>query len=203
MEVYILTSPGNDALPSQSQIPGGEQMKISLTTALTLSLCLGTLTLACAKTFHNPQVDGYGLDYCREWAQNCGKPAADAFCKSKGYPGGAVNFTIVKDNQKTRVINGGQVCDAPYCDRINKVTCRPITKVFNNPQVDGYGLDYCREWAQNCGKPAADAFCQSKGYRGAVNFTTVKDNQKTRVINGGQVCDANYCDRINKVVCRK
>lgn len=75
------------------------------------------------------------------------------------------------------------------------------TVTFNNPQVGGYGLDYCREWAKNCGLPASHAFCKSKGYTRAVSFEWVKDNQKTRIINGGQVCDASYCDRITKVVC--
>ena len=73
--------------------------------------------------------------------------------------------------------------------------------VINNPQVGGYGLDYCREWAANCGLPAASAFCQSKGHPGAATFKWRKDNQKTRIINGGQVCDAPQCDRISTVVC--
>lgn len=157
--------------------------------------------LATAKTFDNPQVNGYGLDYCREWGKNCGLPAATAFCKSKGYEK-AVSFKVVENNQKTRVINGGQVCDAPSCDRISRVTCKPKQVTINNPQVNGYGLDYCREWAKNCGMPAATAFCRSKGYQKAVHFSYKKDNQKTRVINGGQVCDAPHCDRIDKVVCQ-
>ena len=153
------------------------------------------------RVFNDPQVDGYGLDYCREWAQNCGKPAADAYCQSRGF-NQAVDFSVVNDNQKTRIINGGQVCDADFCDRIVRVACQESIAVFNEPQISGYGLDYCREWAQNCGKPAADAYCQSRGFNQAVDFSVVNDNQKTRIINGGQVCDADFCDRISKVVCK-
>ena len=149
----------------------------------------------------DPRVGGYGLDYCREWAKDCGWPAAHAFCESKGYKK-AVTFKWRKDNQKTRIINGGQVCDAGFCDRISTVTCQEATVAINNPVVGGYGLDYCRVWAKECGWPAAHAFCVSKGYPKAVDFKWLKDHQKTRVINGGQVCDAAFCDRISHVVCQ-
>jgi len=102
---------------------------------------------------------------------------------------------------QTRIINGGQVCDAPFCDRISEVTCKETTVRFVDPKIGGYGLDYCREWATNCGWPAAHAFCNSKGLPKATDFRWIKDNQKTRIINGGQVCDAPQCDRISTVVC--
>lgn len=73
---------------------------------------------------------------------------------------------------------------------------------IENPTVGGYGLDYCREWTRNCGLPAADAYCQERGYRYAVDFRWREDDQVTRVINGGQVCDAEFCDRITEVICK-
>ncbi len=174
-------------------------MKRTLGCVLLMMLCWQNPVLGA--TFNNPQVEGYGLDYCREWASNCGLPAAHAFCRSKGFSK-ASTYRYTTDNQKTRVIHGGQVCDAPYCDRITQVVCQPRARTFINPLVGGYGLDYCREWASNCGMPAAKSFCRSKGYSRAIDFHYLKDNQKTRVINGGQVCDALYCDRIDKVVCQ-
>ena len=75
------------------------------------------------------------------------------------------------------------------------------TTTINNPTVRGYSLDYCREWSQNCGWPAAHAYCQSRGYSRATDYRWIEDNQRTRVINGGQVCDAGFCDRISRVTC--
>lgn len=73
---------------------------------------------------------------------------------------------------------------------------------INDPEVSGYALDLCREWANNCGKPAADAYCQSKGFVEAIDFDVVYDSPPTRVINTRQICDQPGCDRIVTVVCR-
>lgn len=79
------------------------------------------LTLA-DETFKNPTVNGYALDYCGNWAENCGWPAAHAYCKKKRY-WKAVDYRWRQDSPPTRVINGGQLCDQPFCDRITSVTC--------------------------------------------------------------------------------
>ena len=153
-------------------------------------------------TYNNPTVSGYGLDHCREWGENCGLPAATAFCQSRGHIE-ALAFELAKKNQKTRVIGTGQVCDEEKCDRISKVVCKSNKVTIKDPEVDRYHLDHCREWGVNCGLPAATAFCLSRGYSKALDFEVVEKNQKTRVINGGQVCDEEKCNRISKVICER
>ncbi len=153
-------------------------------------------------TYENPTVDGYGLDHCREWGENCGLPAATAFCQSRGHIE-ALAFELTENNQKTRVIGTNQVCDEEKCDRISKVICKSNKVTIKDPKVDRYHLDHCREWNENCGLPAANAFCMSAGYARAGDFDIVERNQKTRVINGGQVCDGENCNRISKVVCER
>jgi hypothetical protein len=154
--------------------------------------------------FRNPQVDGYGLDYCREWTLNCGQAAADAFCRTKGMS--ATGFKVAENNQTTRVINGRHICDAEFCDRISEVTCKGVTypegTLFANPKIDGHALDWCRDWGANCGEPAAQAFCVSKGFSTLLNYAVAFDSPPTKVIGSGQICNETGCDRITKVICK-
>jgi len=64
-------------------------------------------------------------------------------------------------------------------------------------------LDYCRSWAKDCGKPAADAWCQKKGYKRALRFGVSWDSPPTRVIGSGKICNQPFCDRISFVVCEE
>lgn len=72
---------------------------------------------------------------------------------------------------------------------------------YKNPKVNGYALDYCRTWGANCGKPAADAFCQNKGYSNALRFHVKKNAPPTRVIGTGSICRDAGCNRIDWVAC--
>ena len=155
---------------------------------------------AAEARYNNPKVKGYALDYCRTWGQNCGRPAADAYCRSKGYRR-ALRYRVKQNAPPTRVIGDGRVCNAPGCDRIDWVACE-ADGVFKNPQVKGYALDFCRLWGKDCGKPAADAFCRSRGYQGSVDFAVRPDYPPTRVIGTGQICNQSFCDRIVLVTCR-
>ena len=149
---------------------------------------------------NSPQVGGYGLDYCREWAKDCGWPAANAFCQSKGYKE-AATFKWVKDNQKTRIINGGQVCDAAFVIESVRLLAknRPLRSTIPKSPVMGSTIVVSGPRTVD-GLPLTLSVCPKATQR-AVDFKWAKDNQKTRIINGGQVCDAAFCDRISKVVC--
>ena len=79
------------------------------------------------------------------------------------------------------------------------------TKNFNKPMhPQGNRLDWCFNWAQGCGKQAADAFCKHHGYKNAAAFTKatdIGDKHKTRVISTGAVCDQKFCDGFGQIVC--
>ena len=78
------------------------------------------------------------------------------------------------------------------------------SRTFANPKVDGYALDWCREWGQACGKPAADKFCEEEGYSEAIQFQPQSENNTppTKTIGDKKVCSESYCDSITSVTCR-
>lgn len=81
----------------------------------------------------------------------------------------------------------------------------PVPVEFNDPRIQvaegALPLDVCREWATNCGKPAADAFCASKGAGVAAKFNVAQNSPPTVVIGTRQVCRDPSCDRITWVQC--
>jgi len=69
----------------------------------------------------------------------------------------------------------------------------------------GVRLDWCREWENNCGKPAADAFCQSKGFQEAKKFEqSANVPDETATIGDKRICDKSTrpsCDSFKLIEC--
>lgn len=161
-----------------------------------------------AADFWDPMINGYRLDWCRVWGNQCGRPAADAFCRAQGFHH-ATAFTPANDigaHSPTRVISSGQICNGGHCDGFRRITCGGTTaSKFINPSIGGYRLDWCREWATDCGQPAANTFCQAKGFSQATAFTPAHDigaATPTRVIGSGQICGEAFCDGFSSITCR-
>ena len=63
-------------------------------------------------------------------------------------------------------------------------------------------LDACRDWATNCGEPAADAFCKSVGKAKATEFTLKPNARLTVVLSSKKVCNgATGCTGFAKIAC--
>jgi hypothetical protein len=78
------------------------------------------------------------------------------------------------------------------------------TETFVKPKQGGNRLDWCLDWATGCGAPAANAWCQSKGFDKAASFSKAHDigaSQPTRLITSGAVCDQAYCDGFQQITC--
>lgn len=167
---------------------------------------------AASGTFYNPKHGGDRLDWCLNWGVGCGKQAANAYCKKRGYKK-ATSFQIAPNigaTQRTRLIGTGAVCDQGFCDGFKRITCykpSPVKKTFYKPKWNGNRLDWCVNWAQGCGKPAANAYCKAKGYfKGATAWKmqpNIGASQPTRLIGTGAVCDQGFCDGFQYVTCKK
>ena len=190
----------NHSLKAKSGDKTGRYLIFFAVMLATAALSASRPASAAEARYNNPKVKGIALDNCQSWGQNCGRAAADAYCRSKGYRR-ALRYRVKQNAPPTRVIGDSRVCNAPGCDRIDWVACE-ADGVFKNPKVEGYALDFCRGWGKDCGKPAADAFCRSRGYGESVDFAVHPDTPPTRVISTGQICNKPYCDPIVLVTCR-
>lgn len=162
---------------------------------------------ADSQTFFKPKQGGNRLDWCLDWANGCGAPAANAWCKAKGFDK-AASFQQDPDigsSHPTRLLSSGAVCDQENCDGFKQITCEAGGgKTFSNPKQGGNRLDWCLGWSTGCGAPAANAWCKSKGFGGASSFTIAEDiggSQPTRLMGTGAVCDQDFCDGFAKITC--
>ena len=75
----------------------------------------------------------------------------------------------------------------------------PEIKVRSNDVVR---LDWCHDWATNCGAPAAQALCASKGMARAVSFAAKPNVGLTVVIAGQRICNNTAgCTGFANIVC--
>jgi hypothetical protein len=88
-------------------------------------------------------------------------------------------------------------------------TANAETKQFSAPHSQGYLLDWCLRWGKQespdrCGKPVAESFCKSQGYKRSVGNKKWNDPGKsTRQIASGDVCNAQFCDSFKYIKCEK
>jgi len=77
------------------------------------------------RVFANPAWNGHRLDNCLHWGTQCGKPAADAFCRANGFAQ-ALSFALdaTPGRGSTRLIGSNQICNAAYCVGFQQIVCR-------------------------------------------------------------------------------
>ena len=167
-----------------------------------------------SQAFANPKVGGQRLDLCLNWGTGCGKPAADAWCVSKGFTTSS-SHVVANDIgavSPTRLITTGAVCDQEFCDGFAEVTCfkpgappAPDMQTYNKPKFHGMRLDLCVDWGVGCGQPAAAKYCQMKGWATAHSYVVANDigaYAPTRLIGTSAVCDQDFCDGFKQITCK-
>lgn len=92
-------------------------------TAFAYITCTGPI--GSDRVFANPVWKGNRLDVCLQWGSNCGKPAADAFCKTKSFSESLHAAEDAKPGYATtRLIGTDQVCDKPFCRGFQQIICK-------------------------------------------------------------------------------
>jgi hypothetical protein len=87
--------------------------------AFLLLASVSTGAEAGVRNFFSPALDGARLDACLSGG-DCGKPAADAFCKSQGYDK-ALIFQR-EAYQSTRILDSEQTC-SDSCTAFRQIKC--------------------------------------------------------------------------------
>ncbi|KQY29346.1 hypothetical protein ASD38_08295 [Caulobacter sp. Root487D2Y] len=77
--------------------------------------------------YRNPEItaatgETAPLDWCRDYGSECGKPAADAFCRAQGHAR-ADHIQPRPDIGRTVIIATGAICADPTCDGFRLVEC--------------------------------------------------------------------------------
>ncbi len=77
------------------------------------------------RSFNNPRSRGVSLDHCKRYRRQCGRPAALAFCRRRGFRQVAAFST--RPARRTRVHVGGRICRSRgriQCRRFRVIRCR-------------------------------------------------------------------------------
>jgi hypothetical protein len=111
--------------------------------------CLGLAASAAdaafaeTRNFNAPSIRGVRVDLCMHWGSDCGKPAADLFCREMGFSE-AQNFIPANDIGgrvgRTLVFGDGRFCEGAACDGFGSITCvrpdeRAATTAPSQPSV--------------------------------------------------------------------
>jgi hypothetical protein len=75
---------------------------------------------------------------------------------------------------------------------------------FPNPRIENRPVDWCLVPTKQCGKPAADRFCQMRQFRQATHFQGERSNEPTYILGTNQICtqrDFDHCDRFSLIRC--
>jgi hypothetical protein len=76
---------------------------------------------------------------------------------------------------------------------------------FNKPRHGGHLLDWCLDWGEvGCGKQTASRYCKSRGFKRSVGYKKWEDpGRPTKQISTNSICDANFCDSFQFIMCEK
>ncbi|MFH1231670.1 MAG: hypothetical protein V1709_09270, partial [Planctomycetota bacterium] len=119
-DIYVtIGGPGPTPPPSPPSSPPSSPPPLSpLQPPGVVGPCINGLATA-----NDPTVDGYWLDLCYSWGSGCGKPAADAWCQSKGFSDGSSGSPAWTYKSPTKTIGSGDICTGGGCGAITSLQC--------------------------------------------------------------------------------
>jgi hypothetical protein len=109
----------------EEERPGGAFGLVECKTASCTQAIAVESAAARTQRFDNPMYQGMLLDVCLTFGNGCGQPAADAFCRWKGFSRSeSSEQRLVGLSAPTKIISDGSVCRADYCTAFAYIVCR-------------------------------------------------------------------------------
>jgi hypothetical protein len=71
---------------------------------------------------------------------------------------------------------------------------------FSYPHERGAIVDWCAVWANDCGAPAANAFCHSRGFDRALSWNIFQAG-RTYVVGSHRYCEGGGCKGFRFIRC--
>ena len=164
------------------------------------------------RTYWNPVMLGKPLAYCETPNSNCGKPVADAYCKTMGF-NSAYEIRKAHNVGQSNYYAMRKTCVGWKCDGFKFIRCKGETPhdtpesyhyrlhKFAYPRYNKYRVDWCYEDNTGCGKRAADSFCRHVGYSEAKSFTKDDKVRATKAIGNQALCFGNECQGYSSIDC--
>jgi len=80
----------------------------------------------------------------------------------------------------------------------------PGTEIFHNPTYRGNAVDKClySRGDRQCGKPAADRYCELNGYRESISYDLRERAGNTFLLGSETSCRGSSCDALRAVACK-
>jgi hypothetical protein len=145
----------------------------------------------------------YALDWCYHAGRDCGKPAADVFCRTKGFD--TAHSFKTQHSDYTWIVGEARACHGDYCTAFSEVACVTYESAsIGDPMVEGLRADNCRIWAKDCGRGGAKAYCEHRGFNFVDKFEVYDTFVcPTYVIGSRRRCDGPLCRALKSVECHK
>ncbi len=96
------------------------------------------VAVEASQSFVAPVIKDFRLDWCRNWGAACGGPAADLFCKEKGFDKAtrwSIEPNVGARGIPTLVFGDGRLCKAPNCSGFRVIVCARVAAVPAKPTI--------------------------------------------------------------------
>ena len=91
-----------------------------------------------SQSFVSPVIKDFRLDWCRNWGVACGGPAAELFCKEKGFDKAtrwSIEPNVGARGIPTLVFGDGRLCQGPNCSGFRVIVCARVAATPAKPEI--------------------------------------------------------------------